>query len=52
MLPEALIRIYSRVNDITYSLAEKELRFGAYYDDEPEAGGNEEENGSNDMAQR
>jgi len=36
MLPDALIRIFARVNKISYAFAEKELRFGVYYDDESE----------------
>ena len=35
MLPETLIKIYARANQISDILAEKEWRFGAYYEDGP-----------------
>jgi len=33
MVPEALIKIYARVNDISEEMAETEMRYGACYDE-------------------
>jgi len=35
MLPEAFIRIFARVNKISFDLAEKEMTYGACYDGPP-----------------